>query len=318
MTNLPRVSIAVTTKNSSRTLAACLESIRLQDYPNIQLIVVDNFSEDGTFELAKEFTSDVYLGGPERSAQRNKALREIASGEILGYFDSDMVLGPLVVSHAVNLMKQGSVAVFVEERIMATGIYGKVRNFERSAYTGTDVDAVRFFCRDDFVRVGGFDEGLPPGPEDWDLSLRLGECGHVGTVSSVQFPQEAGPWPLHGICRSKGHVPLSATAVYHDESSSSFLGTLVKKQYYVDGIEAYKAKWGSQNRSIYRQLSPKFRLWSVFFSRDRRGDSLRNFHFYLLFLVWKAALGALIATRSLRNSVRRRVRKKASAVEHLR
>jgi glycosyltransferase involved in cell wall biosynthesis len=52
----PLVSIIIPTKNSARTLAACLESCRSQTYENIEIIVVDNFSSDMTPEIAKQYT----------------------------------------------------------------------------------------------------------------------------------------------------------------------------------------------------------------------------------------------------------------------
>ena len=50
----PLVSVIVPTKNSQATLGACLHSIKAQTYPHIELIVVDNFSTDGTLALAMQ------------------------------------------------------------------------------------------------------------------------------------------------------------------------------------------------------------------------------------------------------------------------
>ena len=45
------VSVLITTFNSATTLAACLESVGAQDYPRVEVILVDNASTDGTREL---------------------------------------------------------------------------------------------------------------------------------------------------------------------------------------------------------------------------------------------------------------------------
>ncbi len=71
MKDLPLVSVIVTTKNEERNIENCLKSIRNQTYKNIEIIVVDNNSDDRTKEIAKKYTAQVFNHGPERSAQRN-------------------------------------------------------------------------------------------------------------------------------------------------------------------------------------------------------------------------------------------------------
>src|SRR6266404_4656594 len=50
----PLVSITIVTYNSGRFIAACLESVRRQDYPSLEVIVVDNHSQDNTPETLKD------------------------------------------------------------------------------------------------------------------------------------------------------------------------------------------------------------------------------------------------------------------------
>ena len=72
-TNLPLVSIIVTTRNEEKNIGSCLEAVKKQDYPGdkIEIIVVDNKSKDLTKEIAAKYTAQIYDKGPERSAQRN-------------------------------------------------------------------------------------------------------------------------------------------------------------------------------------------------------------------------------------------------------
>src|SRR5258706_11189370 len=49
----PLVSITIVTYNSGRFIAACLEAVRLQDYRQLEVIVVDNASQDDTVEILK-------------------------------------------------------------------------------------------------------------------------------------------------------------------------------------------------------------------------------------------------------------------------
>ena len=74
-----RVSFVVPTRNTERTLAACLASVRAQDHPDVELVVVDNASTDGTAAIAREHADIFEAAGPERSAQRNRGAT-LASG----------------------------------------------------------------------------------------------------------------------------------------------------------------------------------------------------------------------------------------------
>ncbi len=72
------VSFVVPTRNSARTIAACVMSLRKQSYADVEIVVVDNDSTDGTAQRAAAAGADrVVVAGPERCAQRNRgALRE--------------------------------------------------------------------------------------------------------------------------------------------------------------------------------------------------------------------------------------------------
>ena len=67
----PLVSVIITTRNSQRTLQACLLSVKKQTYRKIEIIVVDNHSKDNTQKIAEKYAHSVYIKGPERSTQRN-------------------------------------------------------------------------------------------------------------------------------------------------------------------------------------------------------------------------------------------------------
>ena len=233
--DLPLVSVIVPTKNSARTIGRSLSSVRGQSYPRIELIVVDGGSTDGTPEIAAKFADKVTKAGPERSAQRNYGAK-ISSGAYLLFLDSDMILSPRVIEECVGAAEKGLDALYIPERIVGSGFWIKVRDFERSFYTGTVIDAVRFVRRELFEGVGGFDESLT-GPEDWDLDRRLRRAGaRVGVISS----------------------PL-----YHDEGEFDMGRYFAKKSYYAEGFSRYAEKW-NYDEIVRRQLGAAYRLFWVF------------------------------------------------------
>jgi len=61
--NKPAVSITPT-YNSERTLQDCLESIKHQDYPDVEIIIADGGSTDSTLEIARNYeTVTLRVGG---------------------------------------------------------------------------------------------------------------------------------------------------------------------------------------------------------------------------------------------------------------
>jgi len=171
--NSSKASIIVTTKNNENTIDSCLSSIKIQSYPNIELIVVDNNSKDSTKEIAKKFTKLVFNKGPERSAQRNFGVSK-SSGKFVMYIDSDQELEKNVIKECVQACEsKGFDAIVVEEDTVAKTYWSKVRALERQAYVGSEfIVAARFLKKSAFEKLKGFDENLT-GQEDSDLHNRL-------------------------------------------------------------------------------------------------------------------------------------------------
>lgn len=186
----PWVSVIVPTRNAAETLPACLVSVRNQNYPNVECIVVDNRSTDGTPGIGR--TADRFLtAGPERSAQRNVGSR-VARGQYLLFIDADMELTPNVVDEAVALAADGGVgAIIVPEQVYGHRFFASVRMLENRCYYGDDlIEAPRFFTREAFETVGGYDTNLIAS-EDWDLALRLRERGYrTGRIRALIIHNE--------------------------------------------------------------------------------------------------------------------------------
>jgi glycosyltransferase involved in cell wall biosynthesis len=185
----PIVSIVIPTKNSSNTLAACLDSIINQYYKNIEIIVIDNHSTDNTIEIARRYTNSVYTFGPERSFQINYGVR-LASGKYIYRVDSDFVLEPGVISDAVNGAEtNGYGAVIIHNTSDPTvSFWAKVRKFERDMYdSGYDElkIAVRFVRKDAFLSVGGFDTRMVSG-EDYDLHNKIIKKYDIGRINAKE------------------------------------------------------------------------------------------------------------------------------------
>jgi O-antigen biosynthesis protein len=90
LTRAPKVSVVVATYNGSRTLEACLASLGRLNYPDYEVILVDDGSQDQTPEIAKCLPAVRYLRQTNQglSAARNTGIRA-AQGEIVAFTDDD-------------------------------------------------------------------------------------------------------------------------------------------------------------------------------------------------------------------------------------
>ena len=179
------VTIVVPTRNSDTTIRACLNSALAQTIP-AEVIVVDRWSTDETAAISRSLGVRVISAGPERSAQRNRGAL-CTSGRWFLFVDSDMVLADDVVESCLRACKSTSAsAAVVPEFATGTGYLARCRSLEKKLYLGDDdIEAARFFERVAFMGLGGFDEAIRGGGEDWDLPARLRDRG--GKVVRAQY-----------------------------------------------------------------------------------------------------------------------------------
>ena len=128
-----KISFVVPTKNSDRTLEACLVSLRQQVGVEVEIIVVDNSSTDGTPEIARRLADVVETFGPERSAQRNRGTA-LSTGDVVVFVDSDMTFERAIAADLVDVLMQRSDvgAVIIPERSFGEGFFAQCRVLEKS------------------------------------------------------------------------------------------------------------------------------------------------------------------------------------------
>jgi glycosyltransferase involved in cell wall biosynthesis len=187
----PQVSVVIPTRDAARTIERCLRSVRAQVGTDVEVIVVDNQSSDGTAELARPLAHVVVTAGPERCAQRNLGA-QLARANVVLFVDADMVLTENVCAQAANAVGPGRLAAaVVPELAFGTGFWTACRRLEKTANIGNPaVEAARAFRRDAFAAVGGYDTSLTSF-EDWDLHDRVGAAGYtVGRIDALVFHDE--------------------------------------------------------------------------------------------------------------------------------
>lgn len=254
----PLVSVVVATKNEERNIANCLKSIKNQSYKNIELILVDNDSSDKTRLIAKHYTNKIYNLKDEvnlksiknfRGAQINFGV-SISKGNLIFFPDADMTFDKDLIKEFVDKSKSVD-AFYVPEIIIGKGFFGKIRNFERSFYNGTCIDAVRCVKRNLFNKIKGFDDkNIMFGPDDWDLTKRVRQVTN--------------------------RIGLTKSKLSHHEESLSLKNYLEKKKKYTSTFTGYINKWGKEDPDVRKQLGSYYRLFGVLLEKGKWKRFLRH------------------------------------------
>ena len=232
-----RVSIIIPTINSAKTLYRCLESIRHQFYKNIEIIVVDAYSSDCTAEIASKFNAKIYLAAGGRAAAKNIGISK-STGDFLFFVDSDMILQPAVISECVSICSYDCkvAGIIIPERSIGPSFWVRVRDFERSLYTGSKIESARFFRKSFVIQAGGFDE-------------------------EIIFYEES---TLHQKLEMQGLLVNKRTdsLILHDEEEFDLTKWLSKKHYYSTNAALYSSKYPNYAK-IQMKIYHRIRIFTT-------------------------------------------------------
>jgi glycosyltransferase involved in cell wall biosynthesis len=205
--NFPRVSIIIPSRNGQTTIGKCLTSLLSLDYPDFEIIVINDGSTDATAKIAAEFAakdSRVMLlatAGVGPSAARNLGIA-VASGAYFAFTDDDCIadrawLRELLSGFGNDIAEVKKIAGVGGDQLSPadessfgrtlTGFLKVVGFVADYVKTDSDDDAVRYtqhnptcnvmYRRDVVKGTTGFKEGLWPG-EDVEFDRRLTLSGY--------------------------------------------------------------------------------------------------------------------------------------------
>jgi glycosyltransferase involved in cell wall biosynthesis len=151
MPELPLVSIVTPSYNQARFLESTLRSVLEQDYPNIEYLVVDGASTDGSVEIIQGFAERLTWWVSEKDSGQSEAINKgmrRARGEFVGWLNSDDIYLPGAVSAAVKAFQSHSEVGLIYGDALAIDADGKPFNLMRARqYTLTDLMAFQIICQ---------------------------------------------------------------------------------------------------------------------------------------------------------------------------
>jgi glycosyltransferase involved in cell wall biosynthesis len=200
-----RVSIVTAVRNSATSLARTIESVLAQTWPEVEHIIIDGASSDGTLEVIRRYADRLahWRSEPDRgiSDAFNKGVAA-ARGDCIGLLNADDWLEPEQVERAVTALRQSG-ADFVFGDLLYHDASGRTLfrirgdpHYARAIDRGMpDVNHPTLLARREvYERVGGFDLALRFAM-DYDWLLRAHRAGFRGTYA----PEVVGHMTLAGV-----------------------------------------------------------------------------------------------------------------------
>jgi glycosyltransferase involved in cell wall biosynthesis len=185
----PLVSIIVLCHNYGRFLPEAMESALGQDYPSLELIVIDDGSTDDSLEVASGYEDRAkVLSQPNQGLARtcNRGASE-ARGEYFVFLSADDRLESTYVSELIAALRRTPAASFAYCSAQLFGAASGVmpaRPFSAfSLVRGQNyINGSALTLRADYLASGGYPEDLGEGAfDDWDFWLTMLERGKRGT-----------------------------------------------------------------------------------------------------------------------------------------
>jgi O-antigen biosynthesis protein len=187
----PRVSIVVCAYNAERTMDRCLASLAVLNYPDYEVIVVNDGSRDRTLEIAEGygFCRIISQSNKGLSVARNVGA-EAATGEIVAYTDSDCVADPDWLSYLVAKMEASNLVACggpnfpppeeaLVPAVVAVAPGGPTHVLISDELAEHIAGCNMAFRREVLMRLGGFDPIFRAAGDDVDICWRFQDAGHV-------------------------------------------------------------------------------------------------------------------------------------------
>lgn len=210
MKDAPFVSVVVPTFNREKLLKNLLDSLHNQSYPvdKLEIIIVDDGSKDGTRQMAEEYQKGsnrnlkyFFQQNKGPAAARNTGIRN-SRGSFIVFIDDDCVASSNWLEEMIGGFDDFNVA----------GVGGRIKTIatksiisEYCSYIGVmekpimQADTVKYlvganssFRKEHLNAAGWFNEAIPLGGEDLDISFRLEQAGY-----KLKFNPEAVIYHLH-------------------------------------------------------------------------------------------------------------------------
>ncbi len=207
---MEKVSVIIPCYNSGKTIKQAVKSVEKQTWSNIDLIIVNDGSDDGyTRNVLSNFTNTRIINQKNSglSSARNKGIIN-ARGNYVFFLDADDWIEVDTISKMMEYMKYNNLNIIFSDTILE----GERQGLRKNSYNFFEQLFVNHipYCllieKKIFKKVGNYDEDMKIGYEDWEFNIRLAKAGF--------FPERI-KQPLFHYRVSKFGMLNSTSKKYH-------------------------------------------------------------------------------------------------------
>jgi len=218
----PKISIVTPSLNQARFLEETIRSVLLQSYPDLQYIIIDGGSTDGSVEIINKYSCWLHYWVSEPDHGQSHAINKgfaNATGTLLAYINSDDLYEPGAFKRMASAFEKtpspdlsaGICTVFDEhgeKRIFEPQWPQHLSDYVKKTFSSTFGQPAAFWTRDIYLKAGGFDESLHFS-FDREFFLKAGLNG----CKTRMLSQRIARFREHSQSKS-----LSQVVAFHEES----------------------------------------------------------------------------------------------------
>jgi len=257
----PLVSVVIPSYNMEAFTPLTVESVLAQDYPNIEIIVVDDGSTDGSVASLRRFGDRIRVLEQKNAgacAARNRGLAE-SKGEFIAFLDCDDLWERNKLSRCVEALMAEPAAVMVHSHAYWIDAGGNIfgppsfpprpegKVFAELARLNHVMNSTPL-CRTEAVRaLDGWDEAIFT-TADWDMWLRLAQRGNITFLGEVLArTRVASFYNARNIDKTRREWLYVLDKHRASLSDAAYAESLARMSFYVSRLYAanddYKSAW---------------------------------------------------------------------------
>ena len=178
---MEKVSVIIPCYNSGKTIIETVESIKKQTWSNIDLIIVNDGSDDHlTKKVLSNLTNARIINKKNSglSSARNEGIKN-SKGNFILFLDADDWIEINAISEMMECMKKTKANIVFCDTFLegeSQGVRKRYYNFFEQLFVN-HIPYCLLIKKEIFKKVGNYDEGMKLGYEDWEFNIRLAKNG---------------------------------------------------------------------------------------------------------------------------------------------
>ena len=258
----PLVSVIIPCFDFGRSLPEAFESIFSQNYPNIEIVVIDDGSTDDTRQIVEKYrdVKYVYQTNQGLSAARNAGIKN-SGGDFLVFLDADDLLLPEAITTNLSYLRQNGALAFVSgahERVFTED--GRIEE----AFQEMSPDHYCHLLFGNYIAMHAsvmyrrwiFDKVLYDislkACEDYDVYLKIARRSPIG-----QHNTKIASYRIHNLSMSKNYRLMLTAGLGVLDSQTKYLRTKAERKALKHGKRGLKAYYYPK---IYEELHAKIKV----------------------------------------------------------